>query len=84
MNTAYWLHPNAYTNTTGFDARGAGFYNSATERFEDLLCFTAYWSSDAPTDTTCLAARLTCYCNILEIVDDKLTNGLSVRCVMDF
>jgi len=77
----YWLQPHHNTNITGFDSRGAGFYNSNLNRFEDLYGFTAYWSSDASTGTLSTAACLTCYCNQVEIVTIKLTDAISVRCV---
>jgi uncharacterized protein (TIGR02145 family) len=82
-NPTYWLSPNSSTNLTGFDSRGAGTYNSALARFEELYGFTAYWSSDAPTaDATCNAGCLTYYCNKVEIRKIKLTDGASVRCVI--
>jgi len=79
----FWLQPNSNTNSAGMESRGAGYYNSNIKRFEDLYGYTAYWSADAPTETSCLAARLTCYCNQIEIVPIKLTNAISVRCVME-
>ena len=82
-NPTYWLSPNSSTNLTGFDSRGAGTYNSALDRFEELYGYTAYWSSDAPTaQATCNAGCLTYYCNKVEIRKIKLTDGASVRCVI--
>ena len=82
-NPDYWLKPNSHTNFTGFDARAAGAYNSASQRFENLYGYTAYWSSDDPTNGMGTAACLTYYCEKLEIVELKITNGVSVRCVLE-
>jgi uncharacterized protein (TIGR02145 family) len=81
-STAFWLSPNAYNNATHFGARGAGIYNSGSERFENLYGYTAYWSSNAGA-TTATAAVLNYYCTQIEMVELKLTNGISVRCVME-
>ena len=82
-NTAFWLSPNTSTNTSGMDIRGAGYYNSAFDRFEDLLGYTAFWSSTAPATsaTTATATAINYYCNKVEIVEVKLTDAISVRCV---
>jgi len=83
-NPNYWLKSNSSTNLTDFDSRGAGYYNSALNRFDDLYGYTAYWSSDTvTTENTCNAGCLTYYCNKLEIKELKLTDGASVRCVVN-
>ena len=82
-NPNYWLQPNSCSNSTGFDSRGAGYYNSVTKRFENLLGYTAYWSSDAPTANFGIAAQFNYYCNQAEIVDIRLTDAISVRCVLE-
>jgi uncharacterized protein (TIGR02145 family) len=84
-SSAYWLQPNTNTNETTFDARGAGYFNSTTQRFEDMLGYTAFWSSDAASTTTstCLCARMRYNCPVLEFVDIKLTNAISIRCILD-
>jgi uncharacterized protein (TIGR02145 family) len=81
-NAAFWLTPNTSTNTTGMDIRGAGYYNGAFDRFENLLGYTAFWSSNASAVATAYAASLTYYCSQIEIVDVKLTDAISVRCVV--
>ena len=82
-NPSYWLQPNSYTNSTGFDSRGAGYYNSTTQRFENLLGYTACWSSDNATTGSGSAAQFTYYCNSVEIVEVKQTDAISVRCVLE-
>jgi uncharacterized protein (TIGR02145 family) len=79
----FWLQPNNNNNNTFFDSRGAGSYNSNTNRFENLYGYTAYWSSDAPTNGMGTVASLTYYCMQVEIVEIKLTDAVSVRCVME-
>ena len=80
-NKDFWLKPNDYTNSTDFDIRGAGFYNSITNRFEDLYRNTAFWSSDEPLTNTCYGAMLRYHCNQIEIVEIKKADAVSVRCV---
>ena len=82
-NPAYWLQPNSNTNSLQFDCRGAGFYNSATQRFESLFGYTAYWITNTVSAVTSLGASLTYYCNQLEIIEIKKMDAVSVRCVME-
>jgi len=84
-NTNFWLKPNNNNNLLKFDARGAGFYNNATHRFEDLYGYTAYWSSDTPenSDFTSICACIHYFCNQVEMVQIKKTEAISVRCVME-
>jgi uncharacterized protein (TIGR02145 family) len=82
-STEYWLTPG--TDTHGFDARPAGWFNSATQRFEDLYGFTGWWSTqENSTAETAFSFTFTYYCDsITEEVKSK-HDGLSVRCVMDY
>jgi uncharacterized protein (TIGR02145 family) len=82
-NHDFWLMPNNNTNTTGFDIRGAGFYNGASQRFENLYGYTAFWSSDVPSPTTAIAAQITHSCSQLEFVNIMKNNALSIRCIME-
>jgi uncharacterized protein (TIGR02145 family) len=83
-NPTFWVQPNSNTNLTGFDSRGAGIFNSAINRCENLYSYTAYWSSDTPTsEATCKAGALNYYCSQVEIVQIKLTDGISIRCVVN-
>jgi uncharacterized protein (TIGR02145 family) len=83
QNPTYWLKPNAATNATGFDLRGAGYYNGTRQRFENIYGYTAFWSSDAATATTALAAIVRYNCNQVEVIETTVADGLSVRCVME-
>ena len=82
-NAGFWAQPNSNTNNTGLDIRGSGYYNSTLQTFERLTSYTAFWSSDVPYSTTCNAACLRYNCNEIEIVEIKLTDAVSVRCVLD-
>lgn len=80
-STELWLHPNNNTNSTGFTALPAGKFNSATNRFENLLGETAFWHVGAdPMPNTYL--KLVYYC------DDPLlgqsADAYSVRCVKNY
>jgi uncharacterized protein (TIGR02145 family) len=81
----FWLTPNSHTNATDFSARGAGFYNSTSKRFEDLLGYTAFWAADStdPGTVTALGAVLRYHCSRLEILDILKGHAISVRCIMD-
>ena len=81
-NPDFWLKPNSNNNATEFDARGAGLFNSATNRFEDLYGYAGYWSSNA-NEATATCAELRYNCSVLEIHNMLKTKGLSVRCVVE-
>ena len=66
-----------------FDLRGAGFYNSTSKRYEQLLGYTACWTTNTVSAVTSLGASLTYYCSQLEIIEIKKTDAVSVRCVME-
>jgi len=74
---AYWLTPNSNTNSKGFNLRAAGFFNAATQRFENLYGFVAYWTSEISTSTTLIpVACTTYYCPYFELKDIKKTDGV--------
>jgi len=79
----YWIVPGG-TNATGFNALPAGKYNSATSRFEDMYGFTGYWASDADTGLNAPFYSISYYCSEVGCEETLKTNGLSVRCVMDY
>ena len=81
----YWLTPNENTNTELFNSRGAGFYNSVTGKYENLYGYTAYWAlnEDGTVGAVSSAAMLTYYCDVIEIVDIKKADALSIRCIME-
>jgi len=83
MSTQYWLDPpGGGTNETGFDAIPAGWYNSATNRYQDLYGFAGWWASNTPSGTDAHYFYLTYYCDDLRSGLKKKMDGLSVRCVL--
>jgi uncharacterized protein (TIGR02145 family) len=80
----YWIVPDG-TNATTFDARPAGWYNSAVERFEDLYGYTGWWSSDQSSGvTTSSYFELTYYCQQPLLKTKQCSDALSVRCVLNY
>ena len=82
-NPLYWITPNTYTNVTDFDIRGAGLFNGSLQRFEKLYGYTGYWCFDKSYSATALGAIISYNCITLEILDVKLMDALSVRCIKD-
>ncbi|MDR2970563.1 MAG: hypothetical protein LBU83_01345 [Bacteroidales bacterium] len=81
-NPDFWLKPNANTNTTDFDSRGAGFYNGTTKQYEDMLGYTSYWSSDAASAGDKIScACLNYYCSKIEVKEVQKIDAISVRCI---
>jgi len=81
-STEYWINPG--TNLTGFNSLPAGFYNSAITRFEDLYGSTGYWAFDSQSNTTAHYFSITYYCDEGKTFQTKKSDGLSVRCVMNY
>ena len=75
----YWLVPG--NNASKFDARPAGQYNGALDRFENLYGFTGYWSNASVSAVEAQYFYLTYYCDYLLEGQLLKTDGLSVRCV---
>ena len=84
-NPIYWIQPNNYTNLTEFDARGAGYYNAALQRFENLYGYTAWWSSNASENNALMGigAMLNYYCNQIQVVEIKKEDAISIRCLRE-
>lgn len=91
-NVAYLKHKDPTTwlpgkagidPSTGFNAPGAGYYNSALGRYEDLLDNVRYWtdSSVDPTSDKATCCEFNYYCNepMFKVVS-KLDKN-SVRCI---
>lgn len=82
-----WVNGAANTNATGFTAYPAGFYNSATQRFEGLCTQTDWWTMVNPGSTgdgskfkTIL--ELACHCDASILIHRNPNDAASVRCVM--
>ena len=81
-STDYWLVPG--TNASGFNALPAGKYSGDIDRFIDMFGFTGYWAYDATPDQYAHYFSLTYYCSEMSEFETIKTDGLSVRCVMDY
>ena len=78
-STILWLRPG--NNSTGFTAYPAGIYNPNTNRFENLLGETRYWTESASSTTTAENGAITNGCDELLIDSNAKNYGFSVRCV---
>jgi uncharacterized protein (TIGR02145 family) len=82
MSDILWLIPGHDTGT-GFYALPAGFYHHVTDRFEDMLGYTVFWSSVKHSLTECWVCSLAFGCNKFINDDMSAENGASIRCVKD-
>lgn len=82
MSDILWLVPGHDTGA-GFYALPAGFFHHATSRFEDMLGYTAFWSSVKHSYTECWVCSFAYGCNKVIYDDMSAENGVSVRCVKD-
>ena len=57
-----WLNGLTGTNSTGFNALPAGFYNTTNEEYCFLLGNTFFWCSNSESDMTAYYVELQCHC----------------------
>ena len=83
MSTNYWLSGSEGVEPNlGFNARGAGLYNSAFGRFEDLKTNYHFWTSDAqPHSSMATAGEINYYCGDLLTAPADKHDRMSVRCI---
>ena len=83
MSTNYWLSGSEGVEPNlGFKARGAGLYNSAFGRFEDLKTNYHFWTSDAqPHSSMATAGEINYYCGDLLTAPADKHDRMSVRCI---
>ncbi len=76
-----WLPGEIGTNTSGFAAMGAGFFEGT--QYQRLRGYTDFWTADlnASNSTVAKATELRIGCDDLVIIDKNKLNKLSVRCV---
>lgn len=76
-----WLPGYAGTNTSGFGAKGAGYYESMT--YQRQLGYTYFWTSELNSTNTYVAKtmELRCGCGEFTCIDKNKEDKLSVRCV---
>ena len=79
----YWLPGLGGTlPNSGFNARAGGYFNSANNRYEDLLTDFAVWTSDYnSTSHTATSAVVNYYCDTLSEIQTSKSDRRSVRCV---
>ena len=79
----YWI-PSGGTNTTGFSALPAGFYNGAYNRYEGLLGETYFWSTQN-TGPAVISSVVTMYLSCEELLELQARDGVgySVRCIKE-
>jgi len=80
----YWGEPNiGATNSTNFNALGAGMRNGTTGLYDGMLMNTGYWTS-TPTDVSSSWLRTLSFNNAAatRTSNDNHT-GASVRCIRD-
>lgn len=82
-STDYWLGPHTNTNSTLFTALPAGFFNSSTNRFENLLGTTGFWTDHYSPYTTHLLV-LQHFCDTPLLKESNSSDGWSVRCVKNY
>jgi uncharacterized protein (TIGR02145 family) len=79
----FWLDPPGYgSDDFGFDARPAGWYNGAIDRFESLYGFAGWWAADdIPGTETSHYFSILYYCGTIQEDIKSKSDGFSVRCV---
>lgn len=80
-STILWIEPG--NNSTRFTAYPAGIYNPTTDRFENMLGETRYWTDHSDTSTSAKNGVLTYSCTEILIDSNAKSYGFSVRCVKD-
>jgi uncharacterized protein (TIGR02145 family) len=80
MANVLWLIPGNDTGD-GFYALPAGYYNHVTDRFENMLGHTYFWSSVRHSFFDAWVCSMLYGCNHVFIDDMSVDNGASVRCV---
>jgi uncharacterized protein (TIGR02145 family) len=80
---SYWISADG-TNTTGFSALPAGYFNGTAGRFEGLLGETYFWStSGTGASTKITICALFLGCNDIIFVPVYTGMGYSVRCIKE-
>ena len=79
---SYWITGlGGTTPSSGFDAKGAGYYKSATDSFEGLMTVARFWTATPSGNSTDGVAVQCGICEGEEIIIIPKPDGCSVRCV---
>lgn len=76
-----WLPGKNGTNTSGFTAVGAGYYDSNIDRYVNLLGETNWWNDESVSVSNAACSSITHSCPYVLSKDMNKHFGLSVRCV---
>lgn len=76
-----WLPGAAGTNASGFDARGAGYYDGSIDRYLNLLGKTYFWTCESTNNYQSKIGYITYSCP--EFIQEDVLKGMgySVRCL---
>lgn len=76
-----WLPGNAGTNTSGFGAKGAGYYEGM--QYQRQLGYTYFWTCELNPSNSLVArtVELRCGCGEFTVYDKSKESKVSVRCV---
>ena len=76
-----WLPGEAGTNTSGFGAKGAGYYEA--NQYQRMLGYTYFWTSELNSTNSYVAKtmELRCGCGEFTCIEKSKENKMSVRCV---
>jgi len=78
----FWFTPGL--DKYGFDARPAGWFNGAANRFEDLYGYTNWWSTVGTANGNgATSFSFNYFCDLLLKDTKSKGDALSVRCVLD-
>ena len=77
-----WLNP-GNDHGDGFYALPAGYFNSTTNRYENMLCNTYFWSTVRKSQSQSWVCSIEYGCNLVITDNMSMESGLSVRCVKD-
>ncbi|MCQ2283762.1 MAG: fibrobacter succinogenes major paralogous domain-containing protein [Bacteroidales bacterium] len=79
----YWINESSGNNSTGFAALPAGFYNGSTERYENLLGETRFWSSSPEIYSENTNSEQSIFsCESLLHRHSEKENAYSIRCIL--
>jgi uncharacterized protein (TIGR02145 family) len=78
----FWIKPG--TDDHGFTILPAGRYNSNTHKFVEMKGTTGFWSCDSETPLLSNCVRIKYYCEFVQFTLAPPSEGLSVRCVMNY
>ena len=81
MSQGLWVPDNG-TNASGFNLLPGGCYNAELDRYERMYVSAYFWIA-VPASYIYHACEFGAACSSTELVPGNLSNGFSIRCVMD-